>query len=265
VREHLETKSQLSDASLAYALEEACQNFQLEIVELLLTKTEAKLHFRCFRRCIKYKEYDLANSFGEWPSIAEYQSIFTSGSLKLLPLLKILQKFGSWHPNQVLGPLQRGKETDQPRCMPRQEVALHYPRCVLDLDMLNFLLDSGADASIARYLYPTTLSKDDNLGDDYTVQRDRGDVLEMAVNCGAKKEAIAMLIERGNAKLNDTSLHSLVRRKSFAERVVAADEAYMQVAWKKDMEMKWPDLSTRFETAAYLIELGEDIDGETNV
>ncbi|KAK1988352.1 hypothetical protein LZ30DRAFT_699304 [Colletotrichum cereale] len=244
-------------ADLSYALEEACQNLQLDVVQFLLRQSETQLHYRCFRRCIEYPEEDLAVKYSEMPSDAVSQSIFTSGSPKLLNLLRILVDFG-WHPNQLLGPLQRGKR--RPICPARQEVALHYPRCILDMDILQFLLDAGADPTIGR----------DKDGDGYfslaeqPVERLKGHILEMAVNLGAT-EAVTLLVSRGAKPEYGISLHSLARLKPDPAATKVMNEKYLQELRKETPEVKYPTLSTRFDMAQHLIDLGENINKVADV
>ncbi|WQF82839.1 Putative ankyrin repeat-containing domain superfamily [Colletotrichum destructivum] len=228
-------------ADLSYALEEACQNLQLEVVRFLLRQSETQLHYRCFRR----------------PSTSSSQSIFTSGSPELLNLLRILVDF-EWHLNQLLGPLQRGKRP--PHYPPSQEVALHYPRCILDTDILQFLLDAGADPTIAR----------DIIGDPYfsvieqPVQRLKGHILEMAVNLSAT-EAVTLLISRGAKLEYGIPLHSLARRRPHPAAIKVMDEEFLKGLYKETPELEYPTLSTRFVMAQHLIALGEDINRVANV
>ncbi|CCF32766.1 hypothetical protein CH063_05087 [Colletotrichum higginsianum] len=244
-------------ADLSYALEEACQNLQLEVVRFLLRQSETQLHYRCFRRCIEFPEDELIEKFDGRPSTSSSQSIFTSGSPELLNLLRIFVDFG-WHPNQLLGPLQRGKRP--PHYPPSQEVALHYPRCILDTDILLFLLDAGADPTIAR----------DIIGDPYfsvieqPVQRLKGHILEMAVNLGAT-EAVTLLISRGAKLEYGIPLHSLARRRPHPAAIKVMDETFLKELCKETPELEYPTLSTRLAMAQHLIALGEDINRVANV
>ncbi|KZL72831.1 ankyrin repeat protein [Colletotrichum tofieldiae] len=244
-------------ADLSYALEEACQNLQLEVVRFLLRQSDTQLHYRCFRKCIEFPEDDLTDKFDGRPSSSSSQSIFTSGSPELLNLLRILVDFG-WHPNQLLGPLQRGKRP--PLYPPSQEVALHYPRCILDTDILRFLLDAGADPTIAR----------DIIGDPYfsvieqPVQRLKGHILEMAVNLGAT-EAVTLLVSRGAKLEYGIPLHSLARRRPHPASNKVMDEEYLKELCRETPELEYPTLSTRFTMAKHLIALGEDINRVANV
>ncbi|KAB5585044.1 hypothetical protein GE09DRAFT_1233260 [Coniochaeta sp. 2T2.1] len=222
-------------ADLSYALEEACQNLQLEVVRFLLQQPETQLHYRCFRRCIEFPEDDLVEKYDGKPSRSLSQSIFTSGSPELLHLLRILVDFG-WHPNQLLGALQRGKRP--PLYCPCQEVALHYPRCILDTDILRFLLDP--------------------------VQRLKGHILEIAVNLGATK-AVTLLVSRGAKPEYGIPLHSLVRRRPDSAAAKVMGEELLKELCKKTPELKYPTLSTRFDMAQHLIALGEDINRVVNV
>ncbi|KAL2213652.1 hypothetical protein CC79DRAFT_1362456 [Sarocladium strictum] len=167
------------------------------------------------------------------------------------------------------GPLATRQQTGNPGgtvFLPRQEVALHYPRCVLDLEILDFLLDYGADASIARYFHSGSDSEDEVNVVSYPVQRHSGDILQMAANCGASETVITMLMQRGHTKLMyGTVLHSLMRRKSESKDVTTVDHDYRQIVSREQMEHPWPVLSNRFDIAAHLIKLGEDVDVEVNV
>lgn len=259
VRQYV-TTSQPPAADLAFALEEACQNFQLDVVRFLLQQPETQLHYRCFRRCPDCPDDDLAKTFGYADGVSRVvsQSIFTSGHSRLLDLLKILHDFG-WHPNQLLGPPQKWKTG--PLCLPRQEVALHYPRCILDLDILRFLLDAGADPTIARGLY-----QEIGLGTlaDHPVRRMSGDILQMAVNIGTE-EAVALLLSKGARPAYGIPLHSLVRRRHDSSKVKVLDDTYMRELWSETPELRYPTLSTRLTVAEYLLNHGEDINRVANV
>ncbi|KAL0937813.1 uncharacterized protein CTRU02_207544 [Colletotrichum truncatum] len=241
-------------ADLSYALEEACQNLQLEVVRFLLRQPEAELHYRCFRRCVEFPDDE--NTY-KLTDMSSSQSIFRSGSPELLNLLKILVDFG-WHPNQLLGPLQSSQRL--PYHPWSQEVALHYPRCILDMDILRFLLDVGADPTIAR----------DIIGDPYfdvaeqPVQRLEGHILELAVNLGAK-EAVTLLVSHGAKLEHGIPLHSLARRRPDPAAIKVMDEEYLKELYTEIPDMKYPTLSTRLDMAQHLIALGDDINKVANV
>lgn len=259
VRAYVQT-SQPPAADLAYALEEACQNLQLDVVRFLLQQPDTQLHYRCFRRCPDCPDDDLATKFGFGDGVSRVvpQSIFTGGHPRLLDLLKILLEFG-WHPNQLLGPPQKGKSS--PLYLPRQEVALHYPRCILDLDILRFLLDAGADPTIARGLF-------DQYGfgslADQPVLRMSGDILQMAVNLGAM-EAVTLLISKGARVAYGIPLHSLVRRRPDSSKFKVMDDTYKKELWHETPELRYPTLSNRLTMAKHLISHGEDINRIANV
>ncbi|KAF9875438.1 hypothetical protein CkaCkLH20_07258 [Colletotrichum karsti] len=187
----------------------------------------------------------------------ESQSIFTSGSPQLLNLLKTLVDFG-WHPNQLLGPLQRGIRL--PLCLARQEVALHHPRCILDIDILRFLLDAGADPTIGR----------DLLGDimfsfsEQPVQRLKRHILEMAANLGAT-EAVTLLVSHGAKPEFGMPLHGLAWRRPDPATTVVMDEELFKRLCQEPPELEYPNLSRRFSMAQHLIALGEDINRVANV
>lgn len=258
VREYVEI-SQPPAIHLAYALEEACHNFRLDVVRFLLQQPDTQLHYRCFRRCPDCPNDDIAKGFGDEVSYVDSQSIFTSGDSRLLDLLKVLLEFG-WHPNQLLGPPLRGKAS--PLGLPRQEVALHYPRCILDLDILRFLLDRGADPTIARGIYGS-MPWLDGLA-EYPVQRLSGDILERAVNLGAF-EAVTLLVSKGAKPAYGIPLHSLVRRRPDSSKTKTMGDAYMNELWQEPPELGYPTLSTRLDMAAHLLHHGEDINRTANV
>lgn len=244
-------------ADLAYALEEACQNFRLDVVRFLLQQSDTRLHHRCFRRSTAHPEDDLAEKFGAGESRSVSQSIFTSGHPRLIDLLKTFLEFG-WHPNQLLGPLQKGKRP--PIYLPRQEVALHYPRCILDLDILRLLLDAGADPTIARDVVADIYF---DLADQ-PVQRMSGHILEMAVNLGTA-EAVTLLLSRGARPAYGIPLHSLARRRPDSSKIRIMDDAYTRELWHETPELQYPTLSTRLTMAGHLISHGEDINRIANV
>lgn len=244
-------------ADLSFALEEACQNLRPEVMRFLMRQPEAQLHYRCFRRCTYYHQDDLIEKFDGRKSYSLSESIFTSGSRELLPLLRVLVESG-WHPNQLLGPPQRGKRP--PRHLPCQEVALHYPRCILDTDILRFLLDAGADPTIGR-----EVNSDPGFGlIDLPVQRLKGHILEMAANLGAA-EAVDLLMSHGASPDHDVTLHSLVRRKPDPADAKVMDEEYREKLCKETPWLEYPTLSNRLVMAQQLIDLGGDINRVTNV
>ncbi|TDZ14688.1 hypothetical protein Cob_v012327 [Colletotrichum orbiculare MAFF 240422] len=244
-------------ADLSYALEEACQNLQVHVVRFLLRLPETQLHYRCFRRPVEFPEDDILDKFDARPSRTRSQSIFTSGSPQLLDLLRTLVDCG-WHPNQLLGPPQRG--VSLPRYLVRQEVALHYPRCILDTEILLFLLDAGADPTIAR----------DLLGDiwfslpEQPVQRLKGHMLQMAVLLGAT-EAVTLLVSHGAKPQLGRPLHCLARRNPGPATTVVMDGELIEKLCKEPPEPEYPNLSTRFDMAHHLIALGADINAVSNV
>ena len=256
VREFVQTPQPLA-SDLAYALEEACQNFQLDVVQFLLQQPNTQLHYRCFRRSTSYPEDDLAREFRAEKSRSVSQSIFTSSHSALLDILKLFLEFG-WHPNQLLGPLQKGKRP--PIYLPRQEVALHYPRCILDLDILRLLLDAGADPTIARDIVQDIYF---DLADQ-PVQRMSGHILEMAVNLGAM-DAVTLLISQGAKPTYGIPLHSLARRRPDSSKIKVMDDTYMRELWQETPELQQPNLSSRLDMAGHLISHGEDINRTADV
>lgn len=249
-------------ADLSYALEEACQNLQPEVVRFLLTQPEVKLHSRCFRRCIEHPDDDLITHFDQprrrGSSVS--QSIFTSGSPNLLALLRVLRDAG-WHPNQLIGPPQRGKRP--PLFRPCQEVALHYPRCILDEEVLQFLLDAGADPTIARELHPVLWLESVT---EQPTRRLSGDILEMAVNI-ARPLVAARLISHGAKPEYGIPLHSLVRRRPDPATfdAVPMNQDFINQLYRSPPELEYPTLNTRYATASQLIDAGEDINRVANV
>ncbi|KAF6828496.1 hypothetical protein CPLU01_08478 [Colletotrichum plurivorum] len=251
-------------ADLSFALEEACQNFQPEVVRFLMRQPEAQLHYRCFRRCIENHHDDLAGNIKFYSHTPAYlssdsvsESIFTSGSRELLPLLRVLVDSG-WHPNQLLGPTQKGKR--RPFNLPCQEVALHYPRCILDTEILRFLLDAGADPTIGR-----EVNRDFAFGIiNLPVQRLKGHILEMAVNLGAA-EAVDLLVSHGARPEHGVTLHSLIRRRPDPAAVKVMDEEYREELCRETPWLEYPTLSNRFAIAQQLLDLGEDINRVDNV
>lgn len=97
-----------------------------------------------------------------------------------------------------------------------QEVALHFPRCLQDTEILKLLLGVGADLTIARYKCDVS-SFEFNL-EEAPVHRKSGDILQMAVNVGTS-ETVDILLSHGAKLEYGTPLHSLVRRSPQKTRV----------------------------------------------
>lgn len=263
VHHFMSTRRQHEDWStaapdLAFALEEASHGFQVDVVKLLLQQKNVALHYRCFRRCNHHPK-DLYIHDHDVPARVSSQSIFTSGRPELLDLLKVFHKYGGWHPNQLLGPLQNGK--GPPFHQPVQEVALHYPRCLQDVDILCFLLSVGADPTIARERHCEEWFENHNS----PVTRLSGDILQLAINFGSA-ESVDMLIGHGARLDLAPSLHSLARRSTGtpAEQYTKRLPKTMNVS-KRTPDAAYPTLSNRFEMAEHLLSRGEDIDGVRNV
>lgn len=198
-----------SQATLAHGLEEASHSFQISIVNYLLQHTP--LHFRCFRRCADHpNDLDLClvaptSRFPERATKSTSLSIFTSDHEDLFALLEVFLKHG-WHPNQLLGPLQRPREGYLQWGYSVQEVALHYPRCIADVAILKLLLEAGADPTIAReksrLIYPD--------GTEPLVHRASGFILDKAINVGTP-ETVDLLLAHGAKIELGLSLYTLAR------------------------------------------------------
>lgn len=180
----------------------------------------AKLHTRVFEAKDKTRPWA--------------RSIFSYGSPKLLELLKAFLDNG-WHPNQVLGSGQ-------------EKVALHHTRCIKDLSILRFLLEHGADPTIARDTYPSPFFQ--LFPDEAPVQRKSGHVLNMAV-VEASPEAIDILLYHGAKLEYGRPLHCLVQ--------------YFPVADNTGETPGLPTDPARYKIADRLMSLGEDINGLRDV
>lgn len=97
------------------------------------------------------------------------------------------------------------------------------PRCILDTEVLRFLLDAGADPTIGREVH-----RDVAFGIiDLPVQRLRGHILEMAVNLGAA-EAVDLLVSHGARPEHGVTLHSLIRRRPDPAAAKVMDEEHRE-------------------------------------
>ncbi|KAF6805545.1 ankyrin repeat protein [Colletotrichum sojae] len=230
------------DASRAFY--KSCAEGNLDLVRIGVPEP----HYRCFRRGIENHHDDLAGNIKFYSHTPAYlssdsvsESIFTSGSRELLPLLRVLVDSG-WHPNQLLGPTQRGKR--RPFNLPCQEVGLHYPRCILDTEILRFLLDAGADPTTGR-----EVNRDFAFGIvNRPVRRLKGHILEMAVNLGAA-EAVDLLVSHGARPEHGVTLHSLIRRRPDPAAAKVMDEEYREELCEETPWLEYPTLFSRFAIA----------------
>lgn len=245
-------RRRLSSADLSFGLEEATHNFRVEVTRFLLKVVDVQLHFRCFRRNLNHP-HDLVE---ERPSESWFteegteQHILATERPELYSLLLVFLDDGGWHPNQLLGPIQKGKLPHMFR--PLQEVALHYPRCLKDLSILRLLLNAGADPTIAR---------ERGLPDAFTMAemptiRLQGHILETAVNVSTP-EAVDLLLAHGASPDSATLLHSLAR---------CTDKSRQRKHPPLTPEAFYPlDTAPRLVMAQHLLNLGEDINAWKNL
>lgn len=261
---------------LEFALEEACHNFNIPIVRRLLggpgsylleDERTVKIHYRCFRR-----ELPASSS----SPIKDYPlNILGSDSSQLIDLLKVFLEAG-WHPNQLLGPPYTGRNGAR-----IQEVALHYPRCLRDQDILKLLLDAGADPTIARWKKtgPPMLGAPAEVAG---IERMSGDILELAVNF-ATPTAVDLLLGHGAILEKTPVLQSLVRRSKTAPTDWTDDIAkYLSSLKKPDAasntttvvpspktflppESPYPRSDERFIMAEHLLKIGVHINAQHDV
>lgn len=222
-RGHLDKVRRLAEslrppqADLQYGLEKAAHKFQIEIVLYLMKEKNTKLHTRVFEK------KDPTRPWG--------CNIFSFNNPKLLLLLRAFLDNG-WHPNQIYE---------------RHKVALHHMRCVKDLSILRFLLENGADPTIARTPYCSMYFH--HFPDEAPVRRKSGDVLNMAID-EALPQAVSLLVSYGAKLEYGRALHSLVRRFPSTDPSSLPPDSPVRI---------------RFLLADYFIRLGDDINGLRDV
>lgn len=267
------TKESPSQPELAFALEEASFHFQIPVVKFLLQHTP--LHFRCFRRSEQHPDDLATNEYKQEPVTCVSQSVFSSGSSKLLPLLEIFLEHG-WHPNQVIGPLQENRPT---RLFSGavHEVALHYPRCIADTAILKLLLEAGADPTIAR---------EQSMGDQHNmlrlerpVRRLDGFSLDKAINVGTP-EAVDLILAHGASVEMGLGLYTLAPPYRSDGSLCLLSELQQHMNGKlskpweehKEVALQLPEspfpeipLEARLAMASHLLSRGADINQLRNM
>jgi hypothetical protein len=243
--------SELPLSHLELGLEEASHNFHLDVVEALLKQKKVQLHYRCFRRSQSHQQ-DLSSDSHSSSDQDPVQSIFTSNHEDLIHLLNIFHEHG-WHPNQLLGPLLKPRGSESQSSL--QEVALHYPRCLRDTEVLKFLLKAGADPTIAREKSRHNILKPTEV----PTQRLSGHILEDALNTASPESVDLLLSYNAEPEQDWAPLQSLARRyDANGARLMTPDEEAI-----KDTELPdspYPDkLSDRLTMAKYLLDKGFNV------
>jgi hypothetical protein len=262
-----------SQSDLAFALEEASFHFQIPVVKFLLQHTP--LHFRCFRRSEEHPNDLATNERNETPTKCVSQSIFTSCSSKLFPLLKVFLEHG-WHPNQMIGPLQKSRPIRLFTGAVR-EVALHYPRCIADMAILKLLLEAGADPTIAREQFLGGQQDVPRL--ERPVRRLDGFILDKAVNVGTP-EIVDLILAHGASVDMGLGLYTLARPYHSDGSLCLLSEleqkmnAKLSKPWDehKEVSLQLPEsplpeilLQTRLAMAGHLLSRGADINQLRNM
>lgn len=217
-------------ADLQYGLEKASHGFQVKVVRYLIKERNTKLHARVFTAVDDTKPEKL-------------RSIFLSGDSRLKDLLEAFLDNG-WHPNQVLDPEKKGVMLSPPRRTFYQtidtnpKVALHYQRCMEDLDILKLLLEHGADPTIARHVHQSPAFW--YLPSEAPMERKSGDLLHTAVEMGST-QIVDILVSYGAKPEYGSSLHHLI--KGFDNMAT----------------------ETRYKMAEHMLSIGDDINGLRNM